>query len=126
MIQFKEFGYSDSAFGSHFLSFWIFFGFVELENPFSEYKFFFDTRNDGGIRMNKNVSYFPCIKYKRPADPIFDGARSVFIAESMHFYGIESKIQLMQCNLSFGCANDERLFYKIMKDCSLLDIGYGL
>ena len=72
--------------------------------------------------MNENLSYFPCIKYKRPADRILDGAHSVFIAESMHFYGIESKTQLMQCNLSFGCANDEKLFYKIIKDCSFFHI----
>lgn len=91
--------------------------------------------------MNKNVPYYPCIKYKIPASPKLDGSNYLSIAESMHIGGLELRVQkfkvvvekseffesklqaddegLLQCNLSFTCANDELVFYKILKDCLL-------
>ena len=43
--------------------------------------------------MNKNVPYYPCIKYKIPASPKLDGSNYLSIAESMHIGGLELRVQ---------------------------------
>ena len=71
---------------------------VELQNPYLEYKLYADTRPGGAVRMNEDVSYYPCIKYKIPADPKLDGTSSIFIAESMHFHDIELRESQTVCD----------------------------
>ena len=60
------------------------------------------------------VSYHPCIKYKIPADPKLDGTDYFFVAESMNS-GLDN--WMIRCSLSFSCENDQKAFYKLMKDC---------
>ena len=65
--------------------------------------------------------YYPCIKYKSPADPELDGTDHFIVAESMHlklnpphhYYE-----DWFVCSLSFTCKNDQKAFYKLIKGCS--------
>ena len=62
--------------------------------------------------------YYPCIKYKKTANPKFDGTDYFIVAESMHLKeltGFENV--LMNCSLSFACERDQKAFYKLIQDC---------
>ena len=63
-------------------------------------------------------SFYPCIKYKIPADPKLDGTDYFIVAESMRFKipNLDDNYYLFDCYLSFTCENDEKAFYKIIKD----------
>ena len=61
-------------------------------------------------------SYYPCIKYKKPANPKYDGADYFIVAESMNLK-IDFVSQNITCSLSFTCENDQKAFYKLIKDC---------
>ena len=66
--------------------------------------------------------YYPCIKYKIPTDPKLDGTDSFIIAESMNLnWMVNEKIDF-DCALSFTCVNDQKAFYKIIKDCLCIGI----
>ena len=67
--------------------------------------------------------FYPCVKYKIPADAKLDGTEYFIVAESMHFnnYLTLSKNNSFDCHLSFICDNDQKAFYKIVKDCLLLN-----
>ena len=77
-------------------------------------------------------SFYPCVKYKKPADPIFDGTNYFIVAESMYLnndlkyllnpeadacYGHLDRLFWINCFLSFTCENDKKAFYKLIKDC---------
>ena len=68
--------------------------------------------------------FYPCIKYKIPADLELDGTDYFIVAESMHwqftrFYGASHSLSSgsLNCSLSFTCENDQKAFYKLIKDC---------
>ena len=61
--------------------------------------------------------YYPCIKYKKTADPKFDGTDYFIVAESMHLKNGVSEFVLMNCSLSFACERDQKAFYKLIQDC---------
>ena len=62
--------------------------------------------------------YYPCIKYKDPADPKLDGTDYFIVAESMHLKEMNPKWNSwFNCYLSFTCGNDQKAFYKLIKDC---------
>ena len=61
--------------------------------------------------------FYPCIKYKSPADPILDGTDYFIVAESMHLKKVDVDTNFFDCSLSFTCENDQKAFYKIIKVC---------
>ena len=61
--------------------------------------------------------YYPCIKYKKPADPKYDGSDYFIVAESMNLKEINLAFVRFTCFLSFNCENDQKAFYKLIKDC---------
>ena len=64
--------------------------------------------------------YYPCIKYKNPADPKLDGTDYLIIAESMHVTELNSfhpSHKRLDCSLSFTCKQNQKAFYKLIKDC---------
>ena len=65
--------------------------------------------------------FYPCVKYKKTADPKLDGTDYFIVAESMHFKKNEKyfmgNIEWFDCSLSFTCENDKKAFYKLIKDC---------
>ena len=86
-----------------------------FENPYQEYVLRDD--NTGEIVMDP---YYPCIKYKKPADPKLDGTDYFIVAESMHLkVDLETDINdgLFDCSLSFTCENDQKAFHKLIMDC---------
>ena len=67
--------------------------------------------------------FYPCVKYKKTADPKLDGTDYFIVAESMHLKKIDSELyddvdyEWFHCSLSFTCENDKKAFYKLIKDC---------
>ena len=61
--------------------------------------------------------YYPCIKYKDPADPKLDGTDYFIVAESMHLKRMNPDPDTFYCPLSFTCENNQKAFYKLIKDC---------
>jgi len=61
--------------------------------------------------------FHPCIKYKIPADPQLDGTDYFIVAESMHLNWWNFEEEYFDCSLSFSCKNDQKAFYKLLKDC---------
>ena len=62
--------------------------------------------------------YYPCIKYKDPADPKLDGTDYFIVAESMHLKRrMDLDYHTFYCSLSFTCENNQKAFYKLIKDC---------
>ena len=62
--------------------------------------------------------FYPCVKYKKTADPILDGTDYFIVAESMHLKSIDVLPGgWFNCSLSFTCENDKKAFYKLNKDC---------
>ena len=65
--------------------------------------------------------FYPCIKYKMPADPQLDGTDYFIVAESMNLitstFPTWIKSHMFDCSLSFTCENDQKAFYKLLKDC---------
>ena len=60
--------------------------------------------------------YYPCIKYKDPADPKLDGTDYFIVAESMHLKEMDLRWTSLDCSLSLTCEEDQNAFYKIIKD----------
>ena len=85
-----------------------------FKNPCQEYV----HREDytGKIVMDP---YYPCIKYKDPADPKLDGTDYFIIAESMRLNEFDYYLAYDQfdCSLSLTCEKDQKAFYKLMKEC---------
>ena len=67
---------------------------------------------------NPYLESYPCIKYKLPADSQLDGTDYFIVAESMHqdWFGFYKR-ENFECSLSFTCKNDQKAFYKLLKDC---------
>ena len=61
--------------------------------------------------------FYPCIKYKKAADPILDGTDYFIVAESMHLQRKQFKKDEFDCSLSVTCENDKKAFYKLIQDC---------
>ena len=61
--------------------------------------------------------FYPCIKYKKSADPKLDGTDYFIVAESMHLERIHIDYDWFHCSLSFTCENDKKAFYKLIQDC---------
>ena len=63
--------------------------------------------------------YYPCIKYKDPADPKLDGTDYFIVAESMHFDRFDKYLEWVwfDYSLSFTCEKGQKAFYKLIKDC---------
>ena len=66
--------------------------------------------------------FYPCVKYKKSADPKLDGTDYFIVAESMHLkrMGVENEWDewdMFYCSLSFTCENDKKAFYKLIQDC---------
>ena len=63
--------------------------------------------------------YYPCIKYKDPADPKLDGTDYFIVAESMRLneFDFLPNIALFDCSLSFTCEKGQKAFYELIKDC---------
>ena len=67
--------------------------------------------------------FYPCIKYKIPAEPQLDGTDYFIVAESMYqnwrYLGNIRQYIFgdFKCSLSFTCENDRKAFYKLLKDC---------
>ena len=62
--------------------------------------------------------FYPCLKYKKSADPKLDGTDYFFVAESMHLQKrTDADYELFHCSLSFTCENDKKAFYKLIQDC---------
>ena len=75
---------------------------------------------DTEIVMNP---YYPCIKYRNPADPKLDGTDYFIVAESMYLKEMETvrdrngRLYSFNCSLSFTCEKGQKVFYKLKKDC---------
>ena len=63
------------------------------------------------------IAFYPCVKYKFPADPTLDGTDYFIDSESMHWKGMELLYESFNCSLSFTCENDQTAFYKLIKVC---------
>ena len=63
--------------------------------------------------------YYPCIKYKKPADLKHDGTDYFIVAESMNLKHARMDLadEGFSCSLSITCENDQKAFYKLIKDC---------
>ena len=63
--------------------------------------------------------FYPCIKYKIPADPKLDGTDYFIVAETMHSKLSDLTLAWAEynCSLTFTCEKNQRAFYKLMKDC---------
>ena len=67
--------------------------------------------------------FYPVIKYEMPADLKIDETNSVIVVESMslNLYSIGLNLNLaiewLSFSLSFTCENDQKAFYKLIKDC---------
>ena len=61
--------------------------------------------------------FYPCLKYKKSADPKLDGTDYFIVAESMHLKGMSVDEESFDCSLSFTCENNKKAFYKLIKDC---------
>ena len=63
--------------------------------------------------------YYPCIKYKDPAYPTLDGTDYFIVAESMRLNVFDYFLvnDRFDCSLSLTCENDQKAFYKLIKDC---------
>ena len=75
--------------------------------------------------------FYPCIKYKIKADGEVHGTNSFTVAESVHTVsGLVDLFEIwgnipypeIKCNLSFTCENHQKVFYKIIKGCSKLNV----
>ena len=75
---------------------------------------YYNDYDNGEIVMN---SFYPCIKYKFQADPALDGTDYFIIAESMNWNGMKLALKGLTCSLSFTCEDDQKAFYKLIKDC---------
>ena len=82
-----------------------------FKNPCQEYVLL--DYNDGSVID----PYYPCIKYKSPADPKYDGTDYFIVAESMHLNWENFQGEYFDCSLSFSCKNDQKAFYKLIEDC---------
>ena len=80
----------------------------EIVDPYNNYVY------TDKIVMNP---YYPCIKYKDPADPKLDGTGYFIVAESMHLKEIDLDYDTFDCYLSLTCEEDQKAFYKLIKDC---------
>ena len=89
--------------------------FSDLSNPYLEYKLQKYLTDE--IVMDP---FYPCIKYKIPADPKLDGTDYFIFAETMHHR--HESLVVYDCSLSFTCTNDQKAFYKLLKDCLRLRI----
>ena len=72
--------------------------------------------------------FYPCVKYKKTADPKLDGTDYFIVAESMHLKKIDFRYEDFHCSLSFTCENNKKAFYKLIKDCLhfLFEEGFEL
>ena len=61
--------------------------------------------------------FYPCLKYKRSADPKLDGTDYFIFAETMHHRHKSCYGAVYDCSLSFTCTNDQKAFYKLLKGC---------
>ena len=67
--------------------------------------------------------FYPCIKFKKSADPKLDGTDYFIVAESMHLerihidYDSDVDYDWFHCSLSFTCENDKKVCYKLIQDC---------
>ena len=67
--------------------------------------------------------YYPCIKYRNPADPKLDGTDYFIVAESMYLKEMETvrdrngRLYSFNCSLSFTCEKGQKVFYKLTKGC---------
>ena len=62
--------------------------------------------------------YYPCILYKTSTND-----ETFYTVESMHGgpYSGETASDTLECKLSFNCDNDQKVFYKLKKDCSRVE-----
>ena len=60
--------------------------------------------------------YYPCIMFKTQAN----ADETIFTVESMHAgpYSSVTDIETLECKLTFDCQKNEKVFYKLKKDCS--------
>ena len=95
-------------------NFWMMNLFSDLSNPYLEYKLQKYLTDE--IVMDP---FYPCIKYKLPADPQLDGTDYFIIAEKMQWEHVivSFNYEFIDCSLSFTCGNDQKAFYKLLKDC---------
>ena len=84
----------------------------DLRNPYLDNEIFYNWTDV--LAMNP---FYPCIKYKIPANPQLDGTDYFIVAESMHQNWMTLDYVDFGCSLSFTCKNDQKAFYKLMKDC---------
>ena len=82
-----------------------------LKNPYLGHAF---DECHGTLVMDP---FYPCIKYKIPADPKLDGTDYFIFAETMHHRHESLYGDVYDCSLSFTCTNDQKAFYKLLKGC---------
>ena len=85
----------------------------DLSNPYQGHKLY-EYDSSWKIFMDP---FYPCIKYKMPADPQLDGTDYFIVAESMRAPIWKYSPTFIDCSLSFTCENDQKAFYKLLKDC---------
>ena len=81
-------------------------------NPYLEY-----VLEDNWTNETRIDPFYPCIKYKIPADQELDGTDHVTVAETMGSNGMYVDSKDMHFSLYFTCENDQKAFYKLIKDC---------
>ena len=89
-----------------------------LKNPYLGHAFYKPFAPDTLVMD----PFYPCIKYKIPADPKLDGTDYFIFAETMHYRHQSWSVDVYDCSLSFTCTNDQKAFYKLLKDCLRLRI----
>ena len=88
---------------------------LQIKNPYIDYVLV-DSVN---VKTDRIVMdpFYPCIKYKIPADPKLDGTDYFIIAESMYHKGIDVNWVSFRCSFSFICEYDKKAFYNLIKVC---------
>ena len=84
----------------------------------NSYKAYILIDRESGFSFGR---FYPCIKYKIPADLKVDGTDHFIVAETMHMRiegnGRKPDYTEFSCSLSFTCENEQKAFYKLIKDC---------
>ena len=84
---------------------------MDFKNPYLENVLYDWSNNETIIDP-----FYPCIKYKIPADQKLDGTDYFIAAESMHLKWWDADHDF-NCSLSITCENDQKAFYKLIKGC---------
>ena len=73
-------------------------------------------QDNGTAEVSATREYYPCILYKKSTSD----NQTLYTIESMHGgpYSSMTTSDTLECRLSFNCEKNQKVFYKLKKDCS--------